>query len=65
MVISWDGKQMSLELFFPFPVLLRALRPSLPKNAIAELHMEDLVLTATLGALCSRLALGLPAAGGG
>lgn len=56
---------MSLELFSPFPVLLRALCPSLPKNTIAELQREDLVLTATLGPLCSMLALGLPGAGGG
>lgn len=65
MVISWDGKQMSLELFSPFPVLLKALCPSLPKNTIAELQMEDLVLTAPLGPLCPVLALGLPGAGGG
>lgn len=65
MAISWDGKQMALELFSPFPVLLRALCPSLPKTTLAELQMEELVLTGTLGALCPVLALCLPGAGGG
>lgn len=64
-VISWDGKQMSLALFSPVPVLLRALCLSLFKNTVAELQMKDLVLTVTLGPLCSVLALGLPGTGGG